>query len=109
MSKEAILYHELNELTIESIGFQRAGIDDVNFDRNRDNFVFNRIKDIEKELFPLLTNRVTLTFKNKPRPEFWKECDNLKYKGYIVVDNKIDCDMFNCETVSGTITFAKTP
>lgn len=103
------LYNEWKSLKSESINFQRAGIDDNMSEsmHKRDTYVFNRIKEIEPIIFAALTERQTLTFNNKIRHEMWQECDLLYYAGWIEVENTIKCDQFSCDTVTGSVTYAK--
>lgn len=105
------LFNEWTSLCNESIGFQRAGIDDqmTKEMHDRDNYVYHKREELESILFPLLTDRITLYFDKTDRPVFWQKCDEVKYKGYIQVDSTILCDTFSCETVSGSTTFAKKP
>lgn len=103
------LLKEYDVLCIESIGFQRAAIDNVDFDRERDNYVYNRIIEIEKLLFPLLTNRVEVLFNQTSRQKMWRKCDEYEHNGYIIIKNLTDCDQFACNTVTGKIIFAKRP
>lgn len=112
MNKQNVseLYAEWEKLSGEQLSFGRAGIDDLMTSEmhKRANYGFTRINAIEKKLFPLLTNRITLTFKNKDRPQSWEERDKILWKGYIIVDDDTDVD-YRKNTVTGKITFAKKP
>lgn len=105
--KEMII--EWRKLCSERIGFMRAGADGVDFDFERDRMVAQRIEELEKMIFPLLTERQTLNFNNTPRPDMWRSCDALRYSGWIEVESNIQCDQFRCDTVTGSVVFAKDP
>jgi hypothetical protein len=106
------MFLEWRELKSEQINFMRAGIDDAMTDamHRRDTYVYNRIKEMENELFPLLTDRKVLTFDNVPRVEYWEQCNKVIFSGYIIIDSTAVEKMFTKDNpVTGVVTFAKKP
>ncbi len=112
MSKAKELYDEWKKLKLESINYQRAGIDGEMSDQSMgiDAFIHKRIKEIEPLLFPFLTERSILTYHNTPVKDAEKEQD-IFYNGNYLVDwvKVFDSLIVTNNLVSGQIIYAKKP
>jgi hypothetical protein len=106
------MYNEWKALKTESINYQRAGIDDMMTDkmRERDTYVYNRIKEIETQMFPNLPNQEKLTFNNTPIEEAERQQDRFYTGNYLVNWIKIKEDIsVNKGLVSGEVIYAPKP
>lgn len=106
------LYDEWKALKSESINYQRAGADGYMSEEmmKRDSFVFNRIKEIESDMFPLLRQRYVLTFNRLPVEDTERQQDSFYTNGYLVDWIKISENIkIENGLVTGQVIYAKTP
>lgn len=106
------MYNEWQALKTESIKYQRAGIDDMMTDKihERDTYVYNRIKEIEKQMFPNLPNQIKLTFENTPVDDAERQQDRFYIGSYLVNWIKIKDELIvNNGLVNGEVIYAPKP
>lgn len=106
------MYTEWKSLKNESINYQRAGIDDMMTDKmhERDTYVFNRIKEIEEEMFPTLQGQVKIVFDNTPIEDAERQQDRFYVGNYLVNWIKVKEDLTKANgLVCGEVIYAPVP
>lgn len=106
------LFNEWRALRGESINYQRAGADDIMTEkmRERDSYVFNRINEIEKEMFPLLQGQEKIIFDNTPIENAERLQDRFYTGSYLVHWIKIKEEITAKNgLVSGEVIYAPIP
>lgn len=105
------MYKEWDELKTKSISYQRAGADGYLSEamQKDDTRIYNRIKEIEKDLFPVLAHE-KIVFDNTPIEESERQQDRFYTGSYLVNYIEIEKNItLNNGLVSGYVIFAKTP
>ena len=80
------MYDELQSLKLESINYQRAGVDDGMTAKmhERDTYVYDRIKELEKQMLTLVIGQEKIVFNNTTVEMAKRQQDKFYTEDYLV-------------------------